>query len=79
VLVGVPAAEQFAEAVASRGDDPLIVLSPGFRQFDRASVSTVDERSRIQLLERRGDLERIDRELLAQLGFSQRSALAQAG
>src|SRR5256885_3005465 len=79
VLVGVPAVEQVSETVPSRGHEPLVVLSARGRQLDRAAVSPLDERPPLQLLQRRGDLHRIDRELLAQLGFGQRSAPAQAG
>jgi hypothetical protein len=39
----------------------------------------LDERPPLQLLQCPGDLHRIDRELLVQLGFGQGSALAQAG
>ena len=39
----------------------------------------MNKRPLVQLLERCGNLERIDRELLAQLNFVQGGALAQAG
>ena len=59
MLVGFPATEEVAEAGASRGDQPLVVLSPGRGQLDRAAVSR-DERVLLQLPERDVDLVGVD-------------------
>src|SRR5689334_14535428 len=50
MLVRVPALEKLAKAIPSCGHDPLIVLSPGLRQLDRAGVVSVDERTELELL-----------------------------
>jgi hypothetical protein len=45
MLVGVPSVEELAQALLSRGDDPLVVLVSGLRQLDRPAVVSVDERA----------------------------------
>src|SRR5262247_3390644 len=71
VLVGIPAVEELAEALRSCGDYPLVVLAPGFRQLDRATAVPLDKHPLFELLQRLGQLERVDRKLLAELGLGQ--------
>src|SRR5262245_227085 len=77
-LGGIRCVEELPEAVGPGGDYPLVVLAPGFRRLDRAAAVPLDKHPLFELLQRLGQLERVDRELLAELGLGQGRTLAQA-
>src|SRR5262249_39846937 len=77
-LVRVPAVEALPEAVGPGGDYPLVVLAPGVGQLDRATAVPLDKHPLFELFQRLGQLERVDRKLLAELGLGQGCTLAQA-